>query len=462
MTMQSPSSFYARHIVALLAVLALALAGPAPAVTQPPGAFVEVAAGEAHACGRLATGGVQCWGSNASGQLGNNSFADSALPVNVVGIAVALQVTAGLAHSCARLSDNTLRCWGNNGNGQLGNNSTTTSPVPVPVNLITGATWLSAGDNHNCARLIAGNGSVHCWGANADGQLGDASFAQRLVPVPTAAGTGTTSAVFVTAGANHSCARNIDGTVRCWGLGTNGRLGNGVETGSNSPITVDLVTTATNVSAGAAHTCARLADGSLRCWGLNASGRLGDGTTTQRLQPTTVVPISGISAATVDSGSSHTCATFTDGSTVTVRCWGDGALGQLGAGVLTGSLTPVPVVGIANPSGVSAGNGFSCAVLTGGSVKCWGSGSLGRLGNGIAGADVRTATLVMPATCTMDIDGDGLVLGTTDAVLLARATMGLSGAAVTQNAVVAGAPRTEWVDVRAYLATVCGMNGLAP
>ena len=87
---------------------------------------------------------------------------------------------------------------------------------------------------------------------------------------------------------------------------------------------------------------------------------------------------------------------------------------------------------------------------------------MGRLGNGVAGADVRTATLVMPATCTMDIDGDGLVLGSTDTLLLARAAMGLGGTAVTQNAVAAGAPRTEWVDVRAYLATVCGMNGLAP
>ena len=36
------------------------------------------------------------------------------------------------------------------------------------------------------------------------------------------------------------------------------------------------------------HSCARLMDGSLRCWGSNDEGQLGDGTLEQRATPTAV------------------------------------------------------------------------------------------------------------------------------------------------------------------------------
>ncbi len=260
----------------LVATIAWMLAGEA--IALPPGSFVEVAAGRAHACGRLETGGVQCWGNNDSGQLGNDTVVDSAIPVNVVGITTAVQITAGEAHSCARLDDSTLRCWGRNGAGQLGNNSTTSSPVPVPVNLIANVTQVSAGDTHTCARLIGGGGSVRCWGANASGQLGDGSNTQRLEPVATVGGSGTTGATAVGAGGSHTCARINDGTLRCWGFGAFGQLGDGLKVSSNVPITVSTINSATSVSAGFGHTCARLADGTLRCWGSNISGGLGDGT----------------------------------------------------------------------------------------------------------------------------------------------------------------------------------------
>ena len=70
--------------------------------------------------------------------------------------------------------------------------------------------------------------------------------------------------------------------------------------------------------------------------------------------------------------------------------------------------------------------------------------------------------LVLPGDCTMDIDGDGSVATLTDILMLGRASMGLSGSAVTQNAVGAQATRSTWLDIRAYLARTCGMRGLAP
>ncbi len=64
-------------------------------------------------------------------------------------------------------------------------------------------------------------------------------------------------------------------------------------------------------------------------------------------------------------------------------------------------------------------------------------------------------------SCTMDIDGDGRVLPTTDALMLARAATGMTGTAVTSSAVGAGATRTSWAQIRDYLVVQCGMS-LAP
>ena len=63
--------------------------------------------------------------------------------------------------------------------------------------------------------------------------------------------------------------------------------------------------------------------------------------------------------------------------------------------------------------------------------------------------------------CTMDIDGDGVVLATTDGLLLARAALGITGNAMTSGALSATATRTSWPQIRDYLVSQCGMT-LAP
>ena len=51
----------------------------------------------------------------------------------------------------------------------------------------------------------------------------------------------------------------------------------------------------------------------------------------------------------------------------------------------------------------------------------------------------------------LDIDGDCIVDPLTDGLLLTRAMMGLTGAAVTNNAIGAGATRTSWEQIRLYI-----------
>jgi hypothetical protein len=74
------------------------------------------------------------------------------------------------------------------------------------------------------------------------------------------------------------------------------------------------------------------------------------------------------------------------------------------------------------------------------------------------------------AGCTNDVDGNGTVSTTTDGLILIRAMSGLTGVAVTQGAIGAGATRSVWMaatnptpgnSIRLFLNALCG-NTFAP
>jgi uncharacterized delta-60 repeat protein len=61
--------------------------------------------------------------------------------------------------------------------------------------------------------------------------------------------------------------------------------------------------------------------------------------------------------------------------------------------------------------------------------------------------------------CSLDVDGDGKVLATTDALIHARVALGMSGAAVISGITFAAhAARKTWPEIRTYLVTQCGMT----
>jgi len=147
----------------------------------------EVATGAAHTCAVVA-GGVRCWGANYEGELGNGSnhrglgpFMEPA-PVQVVGLTSGVTtISAGASHTCTVVTGG-VQCWGTNGYGQLGNGSTTDSWSPAQVLTLTSdVSDVAAGDSHTCAIV---NGAVQCWGDNLSGILGDAaSFDPIVSPV---------------------------------------------------------------------------------------------------------------------------------------------------------------------------------------------------------------------------------------------------------------------------------------
>ena len=74
--------------IGCMAGLLFAFASPAraqmPSVLDTPS--TQIAAGQQHTCALTTAGGVQCWGNNGQGQLGNNSTVSSSVPVAVSGL----------------------------------------------------------------------------------------------------------------------------------------------------------------------------------------------------------------------------------------------------------------------------------------------------------------------------------------------------------------------------------------
>jgi alpha-tubulin suppressor-like RCC1 family protein len=332
---------------------------------------VEMAAGGTTTCARSRNGRVSCFG---------NDFADPTAsmeaPPRVIEAPSATDIAVGERHACLVTVEGGVQCWGENDRGQLGDGTTELRRGPVPV-AVTDAAEVCAGEDHSCARLR--DGRVLCWGLDDAGAL-DLS---RATPVPmhTSGGYAATptggvahvgitqnvmvqlapaptpiaDAVAITCGSGFTCALLRDRRVRCFGGGppvTGDSGGHGA-----ASIAIDDVV---ELAAGGEAACARSSSGLVHCWGFGYLDGGGEQETTRT--PVRVAEIEGAIAITV--GSRHGCALTPRGP----RCWGEVGLGQLGDGTSTAHWQ---ILARIDATQVVSGEVHSCALDAAGSVWCW-------------------------------------------------------------------------------------------
>ncbi|MCC2679407.1 MAG: hypothetical protein K0R29_1983 [Pseudobdellovibrio sp.] len=271
---------------------------------------------------------------------------------------------------------------------------------------------IKVGQYFACA--LYNEGSVKCWGTNANGQLGlgsTATIGDATTEVGGAnqfvdLGTGRTASS-IAVGLYHACALLNNSTIKCWGQGTYGQLGQGNtntigdagnEMGDNlASISLGTGRTATAVYAFGYTTCAKLDNGDLKCWGRNTSGMLGQGDSLNRgdgpnEMGDNLVAINlgtGRTASKVDGGLDFACAMLDNG---TVKCWGNNQRGQLGkdnsthlgdnANEMGDNLTAVNIGSGRTATDIASGYQFTCVKRDNNTEICWGRNGDGQCGVG--------------------------------------------------------------------------------
>ncbi|WP_165703712.1 RCC1 domain-containing protein [Enhygromyxa salina] len=259
---------------------------------------------------------------------------------------------------------------------------------------------VTAGNQHSCARQKSG--AVMCWGRNTYGQLGNGSRDDSTAMV---AVTGLADAVELVAGGDFSCARRRSGAVVCWGNNQDGQLGDGrgakVGAWSTRPTAVAGLSDAIAFGAGEAFACALRRGGKVVCWGAGASGQVGAGGERAFALPQ---PVTGVAkVVSLGVGGQHVCAVEQSGR---VMCWGRNTEGQLGDGGIASRVNARAVQGLADAKSIIAGGRHTCALRRQGELACWGEGRQGQLG--VAGEVERERTpIVTGVTGMKDIVAGG-------------------------------------------------------
>jgi alpha-tubulin suppressor-like RCC1 family protein len=242
-------------------------------------------------------------------------------------------------------------------------------------------------------------GFVLTAGGNTSGQLGDGTTTTRHDYDWIGADDLLTTAV--AAGAVHSLALCVDGTVWTWGQNERGQLGDATTNDRSLPAPVlepavwqeDQVVEyrpidgVIAVAGGSRHSLALQADGTVLSWGANGHGQLGNGTTTDLATPGVVgkskgAPLRDVIA--IGAGHASSVALRADG---TVWTWGSNENGELGDGTRENRHLPVQVP-VTRVVAVAARGTHMLALVGDGSVRAWGSNSHGELGDNTATARV--------------------------------------------------------------------------
>ena len=221
-------------------------------------------------------GTVLAWGDNDQCEVGTGDDRTRLSPVPVAGLRNVRQVAAGESVSGAVLQDGTVWMWGSGKAGLLANGlrgwQTPCARVPTQVEGLTGVKQLAIG---NSVLVVKDDGTVWGWGGNTNGELGDGTKEPRLRPVQMK-GIATATAV---AASDNALVVLADGTVRMCGSNIDGALGDVSPRVKEhlTPFQVPGLTGVRSALMDNGTVFVHLADGTVRGWGVGYHGALGDG-----------------------------------------------------------------------------------------------------------------------------------------------------------------------------------------
>jgi alpha-tubulin suppressor-like RCC1 family protein len=341
--------------------------------------------------------GIWIWGRNFSDQSSDFRYFPYSLPNNMfndgqIGANGAVKKWSALSSgSDFRLAlevNGVLWGWGENGSGQLGNGTVDTALSPIHIDPPENKVWLqvSAGSSHTVA--IANDGSLWEWGYPLDPHL---PYVLTPRQVRNSSGKIWTK---ISAGEDYNLALSSDGILWSWGDNTGGEGGyDRTLRQTSTPTRVNISPGIAEMSAGRSLSLAITTNGILWGWG---SGGVGDGTISQRFSPVSIGGSLGKTWALVSSGVGHKFALATDG---TLWGWGQNDYGQLGDGTSEAKLSPVQVAGDVSKNwlSVTAGEDFSLAIATDGTLWAWGLNNAGQLGIGPPYAQVLGGSVWGPS-----------------------------------------------------------------
>ena len=326
-------------------------------------------------------GKIWSWGFNSSGQLGDNTTVSKSTPVAISGTTKTFCIISTNTYSAGTTlaidKNGRLWGWGTNALGQIGDNTNTSKLTPVSVlGAVKTFCGIAVGFQHSAA--IDKNGKIWTWGSSLRGELGDNTTVSKFTPVSILGATKTFCKITAAGYSTHAIDKN--GLVWGWGLNNTGQIGDGTSTSRLTPVSVAGATkTFCEISAGKGQIQGRLnmitvvlaldKNGRAWAWGYNVFGQIGDNSTTIR---TTPVSVAGAvkTFCKISGGTQHALAIDKNGR---VWAWGYNTNGQLGNNSSANQLTPVSVAGTVKTfCEISAGNLHSLAIDKNGRAWGWG------------------------------------------------------------------------------------------
>ncbi|MCO5557417.1 hypothetical protein L7F22_010981 [Adiantum nelumboides] len=219
----------------------------------------------------------------------------------------------------------------------------------------------------------------------------------------------------IACGNKHAALVNRQGDLFCWGEGSGGRLGHGINANVPQPRLVETLghSNAEFVACGQNHTCAVTVTGDLYTWGNGSQsiGLLGHGNDVSHWVPRRVTKPEGLQVSMVACGPWHTAFISSLGQLFT---FGDGTFGVLGHGDKTSQAYPKEVESLKGLKTIKVACGLwhSAAIVevimgvsgrsscASGKLFTWGDGDKGCLGHGVK------ETRLLPACVSSLVDYD--------------------------------------------------------